>query len=208
MTQHKKGFTLVELSIVLIIIGLIIGGVLKGADMINSAKQKKIYNTWIKGWQVTINGYQDRTGQILADGPALVNGGNTAAANGTFDNRNLSIAAQRTVIENRLRAIGLDIPVTNITGNSGSYSIEGKYVTSTATMQLQNIAVNTNLRNIIQIQLVPTDVALAIDTMIDGAADAGLGNCLLDTAVAPAVQATAQWPNAQTTPTVTMFIVL
>jgi prepilin-type N-terminal cleavage/methylation domain-containing protein len=208
MTQHKKGFTLVELSIVLIIIGLIIGGVLKGADMINSAKQKKIYNTWIKGWQVTINGYQDRTGQILADGPALVNGGNTAAANGTFDNRNLSIAAQRTVIENRLRAIGLDIPVTNITGNSGSYSIEGKYVTSTATMQLQNIAVNTNLRNIIQIQLVPTDVALAIDTMIDGAADAGLGNCLRNTAVAPAVQAPAQWPNAQTTPTVTMFIVL
>jgi prepilin-type N-terminal cleavage/methylation domain-containing protein len=208
MTQHKKGFTLVELSIVLIIIGLIIGGVLKGADMINSAKQKKIYNTWIKGWQVTINDYQDRTGQILADGPALVNGGNTAAANGTFDNRNLSIAAQRTVIENRLRAIGLDIPVTNITGNSGSYSIEGKYVTSTATMQLQNAVVNTRARNIIQISLMPTDVALAIDTMIDGAADAGLGNCLSNASVAPVTQVTAAWPNAQTTATVTMFIVL
>lgn len=208
MATQRKGFTLVELSIVLIIIGLIIGGVLKGADLINSAKQKKVYNTWIKGWQVAINQYQDRTGQILADGPAATNGGNTATPNGTFDNRDLSVAAQRTAIQNRLRAIGLDIPVTNIAANSGSYTIEGKYATSTATMQLQNVAVNTNLRNIIQIQLVPTDVALAIDTMIDGAADAGLGNCLRSTAVAPAVQATVAWPDAQTTPLVTMFIVL
>ena len=51
MTTQRKGFTLVELSIVLIIIGLIIGGVLKGTDLINSAKQKKFYNTFVKGWQ-------------------------------------------------------------------------------------------------------------------------------------------------------------
>lgn len=204
MATQKKGFTLVELSIVLIIIGLIIGGVLKGTDLINSAKQKKIYNTWIKGWQVTANGYQDRTGQLLADG--AINAG-AGAANGTFDNRNLNNAAQRTAIENRLRAIGLDIPVTNIANNSGAYSIEGKYTTSTATMQLQNAVVNTRARNIIQISLLPSDVALAIDTMIDGVADAGVGNCLQSTRVGAAAQATAQWPDPQTTPTVTMYIV-
>lgn len=209
MSTQRKGFTLVELSIVLIIIGLIIGGVLKGTDLINSAKQKKIYNTWIKGWQVTANSYQDRTGQVLADGPAAMNGGNTATPNGTFDNRNLNTAAQRTAIETVLRRIGLDIPVTNVANNSGAYSIEGKYVTSTATMQLQNQVVNTRAHNILQISLVPADVALAIDTMIDGVADAGVGNCLSSANVGTAAQVTAQWPDAQTgTGLVTMYIVL
>ena len=39
-----RGFTLVELSIVLVIIGLIIGAVLKGQELINNAKLKRAYN--------------------------------------------------------------------------------------------------------------------------------------------------------------------
>jgi prepilin-type N-terminal cleavage/methylation domain-containing protein len=37
-TQKSAGFTLIELSIVLVIIGLIVGGVLVGRDLINAAK--------------------------------------------------------------------------------------------------------------------------------------------------------------------------
>ena len=34
----EQGFTLVELAIVMVIIGLLIGGILKGQELINNAK--------------------------------------------------------------------------------------------------------------------------------------------------------------------------
>jgi len=43
MNQLKqKGFTLVEIAIVLVIVGLLIGGVLKGQEMITNAKLKRL----------------------------------------------------------------------------------------------------------------------------------------------------------------------
>jgi len=43
-TRNQKGFTLVELAIVLVIIGIILGAVLKGQALINNAKIKRVYN--------------------------------------------------------------------------------------------------------------------------------------------------------------------
>ena len=36
----NRGFTLIEIAIVLVIIGLLLGGVLKGQELINNAKVK------------------------------------------------------------------------------------------------------------------------------------------------------------------------
>jgi len=42
VSQHQRGFTLIEMSIVLVIIGLIIGGILKGQELIESSRQKNV----------------------------------------------------------------------------------------------------------------------------------------------------------------------
>ena len=44
MRTQQSGFTLVEIAIVLVIIGLLLGGILKGQELINSAKVKNLAN--------------------------------------------------------------------------------------------------------------------------------------------------------------------
>ncbi len=63
--RENKGFTLIEMAIVLIIIGIIIGAVVKGKDIIRSGEQKKIYTKFINGWQSSYLSFYDRTGKIL-----------------------------------------------------------------------------------------------------------------------------------------------
>lgn len=58
--KHKQGgFTLVEIAIVLVIIGLLLGGVLKGQELITQAKIKNVAND-LNGMAAAIYGYQDR----------------------------------------------------------------------------------------------------------------------------------------------------
>jgi len=44
MIRDEKGFTLVELAIVLVIIGILLGGILKGQELIKNARIKKAYS--------------------------------------------------------------------------------------------------------------------------------------------------------------------
>ena len=66
MKKQQTGFTLIELAIVLVIIGLLLGGVLKGQELINSAKVKNMASDF-KNTQVYIYGYQDRFRAVPGD---------------------------------------------------------------------------------------------------------------------------------------------
>ena len=46
MKNNQSGFTLVEIAIVLVIIGLLLGGVLKGQEMTTNAKVSKVENDY------------------------------------------------------------------------------------------------------------------------------------------------------------------
>lgn len=59
MKNSQGGFTLVEIAIVLVIIGLLLGGVLKGQELITQAKIKNVAND-LNGMSAAVYGYQDR----------------------------------------------------------------------------------------------------------------------------------------------------
>src|SRR5213594_2586629 len=68
MTKRQQGFTLVEIAIVLVIIGLLLGGILKGQEMITQAKIKNVIADF-SGVSAAYHGYQDRYRAIPGDDP-------------------------------------------------------------------------------------------------------------------------------------------
>jgi prepilin-type N-terminal cleavage/methylation domain-containing protein len=62
----QAGFTLIEIAIVLVIIGLLLGGVLKGQELINSAKVKNLA-TDFRNIPLYFYGYQDRFKALPGD---------------------------------------------------------------------------------------------------------------------------------------------
>lgn len=66
MNKQQSGFTLVEIAIVLVIIGLLLGGVLKGQELINSAKVKNFANDF-RNIPLFIYGYQDKYKALPGD---------------------------------------------------------------------------------------------------------------------------------------------
>ncbi len=66
MKRNQSGFTLIEIAIVLVIIGLLLGGVLKGQELINSARVKNLANDF-RNVPVFIYGYQDKYKALPGD---------------------------------------------------------------------------------------------------------------------------------------------
>lgn len=66
IVRDDRGFTLVELAIVMIIIGLLIGGVLKGQQLVDNAKVTATLSQ-VKSYQAAINSFLDTYGMMPGD---------------------------------------------------------------------------------------------------------------------------------------------
>ena len=79
----KKGFTLVEIAIVMVIIGLLIGGVLKGQAMIQNAKVKRVAKQ-ADELRAAVMSFYDKYGMYPGDeNIAAIPPGADAEGNGT-----------------------------------------------------------------------------------------------------------------------------
>ncbi len=76
--KKQAGFTLIEVSIVLVIIGLLLGGVLKGQELIENAKIKRMNNDF-SGIATGAYSYLDRYAAIPGDDGAAETRWNIAA---------------------------------------------------------------------------------------------------------------------------------
>ncbi|MEA1936395.1 MAG: prepilin-type N-terminal cleavage/methylation domain-containing protein [Thermodesulfobacteriota bacterium] len=189
--KSEKGFTLIEMAIVLIIIGIIIGAIVKGKDIIKSAEQKKLYTKYVRSWQLAYNNYYDRTGWILGD---------DASDDNATRNGQCNPAATVGNLEAQLKAIGLTPPSEGPTGSSlvRTYA-DALGIQRTLTLEF---SYNAAIGNFILITCptgFPNDLGIAWDRIIDDISDGSAGDFRY-AADSTAPQTNIAWPSAQTEP--------
>ena len=97
MQSRQGGFTLVEIAIVLVIIGLLLGGILKGQEMITQAKIKNVIAD-MSGVSAAMYGYQDRYRALPGDDKAASRWSGATAGDG--DGNRGSVRAKKQAAPN------------------------------------------------------------------------------------------------------------
>jgi len=172
----QTGFTLIEIAIVLVIIGLLLGGVLKGQEMIVQGRIKNVIADF-NGVQAAYYGYQDRYRAIPGDDggaaarwPAVVggavvavSGGGNGAIAGDFNTpaAALDILKESNLFWHHLRRAGF-IPGAiegNLSGDQPRNAVGGMIGVQGGALQIAGPVMCS--------AAIPQKIALAVDTQLD-----------------------------------------
>ena len=205
--RTQTGFTLVEIAIVLVIIGLLLGGILKGQEMITQAKIKNVVADF-SGVSAAYYGYQDRYRAIPGDDAGAVArwaaaGLPAAPATGAYGNGIVSGGYSTTTANEESRLFwahlrsagfvagtGQQQPFNAVTGLLGVQSGDGA-VAPAAT--LLNVAGGNGFVGLIICSAgLPDKIAIAVDTqMDDGVSSSGTVRAKIQATPNPALAAAA-----------------
>lgn len=106
--RGQAGFTLVEIAIVLVVVGLLLGGVLKGQSLIQGAKVSNTVKQ-MQGLQTMVFTFQDRFGGLPGD----MSNASTVIGNGAVDctwqcnNGRIQPYRNASLAFNQLKAAGI-----------------------------------------------------------------------------------------------------
>ena len=176
----QRGFSLLELSIALVVIGLVLGAVAIGRDLQRSAANQRLSTDFVQGWQLAYEAFVNGVG--YPPGDTATNPTGRINASTTTPGAQLC----GTTMINAFLAAGIKLPDGRTEGQQDRYV----YLDSNGNPQevqvcFQNVdwaepgaTVNTYVtrpRNVMVLQRVTFSLAGALDQQIDGHSDARFG---------------------------------
>lgn len=172
--KKQTGFTLVEIAIVMVIIGLLLGGVLKGQQIITQAKIKNLENDFT-GITTAIYSYQDRyralpgddsraDKRFISDTGNIPTGDGKNGIGGTFDTETDSDESR--IFWLHLRSAGLvdgepssfDQPINAFNGITG---------VSSETDEIRSDQTANKMGTYIGFSKIPVKIAIIIESRSD-----------------------------------------
>lgn len=214
---NNRGFTMIEMAIVLVIIGIIMGAIMKGQDLIRGAQAKEVANGFVGKWQTIADTYYDKTGRNLGDGAS---DGGTGSPTGFMKELSLDSSTGAVYVDNAknvytaLTRAGIDpcaIVKSNITKTTpaggcsdgldfGDYLVDSQQGKTNVAVGTGNYLIGASgpRKNVLVFRDVPGDVAIAIDKIYDGVENGLVGKVInisstlptIGTALTPLVWAT------------------
>ena len=181
MRQQQKGFTLVEIAIVLVIIGLLLGGILKGQELINSARVRNLADS-TSGIQAAYFGFIDRYRRVPGDwgqsaaaaaiGGVVASGGND---NGRLDGTTLPFQEPNALWEHLSKAGFINGSYTGITAEPSTANGGGPFNPFNSAIVMARTADYIDITAAappVRLHLVvgrgtPVDIARELDTKLD-----------------------------------------
>ena len=176
----KKGFSLIEIGIVLVVIGVLISAVMKGRDIIKSAEIKEMNQNFLSKWVAVSASYYDKLGYNLT---ASTTRRSMGVANGLADtNVSTVYGCDDLITFTKQAGINIEKVVSTNTGSPCRRSISGDFTDEvTIGVGLESFRINTSeesnvTRNFVLFFNMPGDIALAYDRLVDNQADLTSGS--------------------------------
>jgi prepilin-type N-terminal cleavage/methylation domain-containing protein len=173
MKRNQSGFTLIEIAIVLVIIGLLLGGVLKGQELINSAKVKNLASDFTNV-PLYINVYQDKFKALPGDDGAaathLLASASLGNGNGTIDGlwKPLLVSDESALFWQHIRLANITSGSTVVAVTGNTFLPQNTFGGTIGVTSLANSPIS-GLRGtyVVCSDAIPGKLALQLDIAID-----------------------------------------
>lgn len=171
------GFTLVEVSIVLVIIGLILGGILQGQSLIRSMQVKDVMSV-IKDLQTSSQYFKERYHYLPGDWPFTANEIPNVGAGAGGNGNGLIVGAEVALVPNHLVNAGyIRGDTLQIRTQYGNVRVISRAASNVATLP-------SSMQNVIELANLPCEIAVELDLKMDngiigtGNAQSSVANCV------------------------------